>query len=105
MNRLKINLVAAALLLMSPAAHAQTGKTEPAAGPSAIPMPKSDRIAMADFKKLLAAGEVVVIDVRSSDAYAAGHIPGALSIPLESINPALAEKLKRMGKPVAAYCS
>ena len=104
MNRQRITLLAAGLLLVSLAAQAQPKKTEPAAAASA-PMPQSDRIAMADFKKLLATGDVVVIDVRSSDSYAAGHIPGALSIPEDTINAAIAEKLKRMGKPIAAYCS
>ena len=68
-------------------------------------MPKTDRIAMADFRKLLAANDVVVLDVRSAESYAAGHIPGALSIPEETITSALAEKLKKMGKPIATYCS
>jgi 3-mercaptopyruvate sulfurtransferase SseA len=104
MNRQKISLLAAGLLLMSLSAQAQTKKTEPG-GATAVPTPTSDRVAMADFKKLRAKGEVVVIDVRSADSYAAGHIPGALSIPEETITPALAEKLKRMGKPIAAYCS
>lgn len=60
---------------------------------------------MAEFKKLLAGNDVVVIDVRSSDSYLAGHIPGALSMPEETLNAAIAEKLKRTGKPVATYCS
>ena len=95
MNGKKISLLAAALLMASALSPAQ----------AKVPMPKTDRMAMAEFKKLLAAGDVVVIDVRSADSYAAGHIPGALSIPEETINSALAEKLKRMGKPIATYCS
>lgn len=70
-----------------------------------VAMPKTDRIAMADFKKLQAKGEVVVIDVRAESSYVSGHIPGALSMPEGTINASVAEKLKRMGKPVAAYCS
>ena len=69
------------------------------------PMPNTDRISMADFKKLYEAGSVVVVDVRSNEAYLGGHIPGALSIPEETINGAVAEKLKKMGKPIATYCS
>lgn len=72
---------------------------------AAVPMPRTDRMAMADFKKLLAANNVVVIDVRSADSYVAGHIPGALSVPESTINAAVAEKLKKMGKPIATYCS
>ena len=80
-------------------AQAKTGT------PAGVAMPKTDRIAMADFRKLLAANDVVVLDVRSAESYAAGHIPGALSIPEETITSALAEKLKKMGKPIATYCS
>jgi rhodanese-related sulfurtransferase len=36
----------------------------------------------------------VLIDVRSRDAYEKGHIPGALSVPLESLD-ALAPRLNR----------
>ena len=32
-------------------------------------------------------------------------IPGALSIPEETLNGPVAEKLKKMGKPIATYCS
>lgn len=72
---------------------------------AAAPMPKSDRISMAEFKKLYAANEVVVVDVRSQDAYRGGHIPGALSMPEETLSAGVAEKLKKMGKPIATYCS
>jgi len=73
--------------------------------PVAASTPASDRISMAEFKKLYSANELVVIDVRSQDAYLGGHIPGALSIPEETLNGPVAEKLKKMGKPIATYCS
>lgn len=94
---------ALALLTLAVAPHALAQAK--AGAPATVAMPKTDRMTMAEFKKLLAANEVVVIDVRSADSYAAGHIPGALSVPLETITPALAEKLKKMGKPIATYCS
>ena len=90
-------------LAIAPSAFAQARPGKP--GPASVAMPRTDRIAMADFKKLLATNGVVVIDVRSTDAYAAGHIPGALSVPEETITSVLAEKLKKMGKPIATYCS
>ena len=91
------------LLAAAPLAFAQAKTGNP--GATAVAMPRTDRIAMADFKRLLAANDVVVLDVRSAESYAAGHIPGALSVPEETINSALAEKLKKMGKPIATYCS
>ena len=112
MKKKRAVLAAAALLSWSALAMAQTapaaksGKpATPATASNAAPMPRTDRLPMADFKKAYASGDAVVVDVRSAGMYMAGHIPGALSIPEETINPALAEKLKRMGKPVFTYCS
>ena len=50
----------------------------------------------------LAAGEVIVVDVRPEDEYAAGHIAGAVSIPIEH----LTERLEELPDDVdiVAYC-
>ncbi len=47
-------------------------------------------------------GEVTVVDVRPVEEYRAGHIPGALSIPVGELKARLAE-LPR-GREVVAYC-
>lgn len=47
-------------------------------------------------------GDVVVIDVRPGDEYAAGHLPFARSMPLAELKSRLAELPK--DKPVIAYC-
>ena len=47
-------------------------------------------------------GRAVVIDVRPADEYFAGHIPGALSVPLEELQGRLKELPKR--KEIVAYC-
>lgn len=48
------------------------------------------------------AGQVVVIDVRPPEEYAAGHIPGALSIPLDE----LSDRLDALpaDRQIVAYC-
>ncbi len=38
---------------------------------------------MTELRRQLAAGSVVLIDVRPEEEYRAGHIPGALSIPVD----------------------
>jgi rhodanese-related sulfurtransferase len=48
------------------------------------------------------AGEVTVLDVRPAEEYRAGHIPGALSIPVGELKARLTE-LPR-GREVVAYC-
>ena len=107
MMKLSRNKTASALTLtLATLVSSQAfGQTKPAPSTAAVAMPKGDRIAMVDFRKLVASGDVVVVDVRANSAYVAGHIPGALSIPLDAINASVAEKLLRMGKPVATYCS
>lgn len=47
-------------------------------------------------------GEVVLIDVRPPEEYAAGHLPGAISVPLEELDRRLGE-LPRRGE-IVAYC-
>ncbi|NOY85982.1 MAG: metalloregulator ArsR/SmtB family transcription factor [Deltaproteobacteria bacterium] len=52
--------------------------------------------------KRVRAGEVMVLDVRPAEEYSAGHITGAISIPLKE----LAERLSELPKDqeIAAYC-
>jgi len=47
-------------------------------------------------------GEVTILDVRPAEEYRAGHIPGALSVPVTELRTRLAE-LPR-GREIVAYC-
>ena len=47
-------------------------------------------------------GEAVVVDLRPTEEYAAGHLPGALSMPLEELEARLAELPAEV--EVVAYC-
>jgi rhodanese-related sulfurtransferase len=47
-------------------------------------------------------GEVTVLDVRPTEEYVAGHIPGALSMPLEDLERRLADLPK--DREIIAYC-
>ena len=48
------------------------------------------------------AGDIVVIDVRPSDEFAAGHLPFARSMPLAELQHRIDEL--PLGRPVIAYC-
>jgi rhodanese-related sulfurtransferase len=48
-------------------------------------------------------GEAVLVDVRSPQAYADGHVPGALSIPSSEIEERAAE-IRKMGRLPILYC-
>jgi len=47
-------------------------------------------------------GEVTVLDVRPSEEYRAGHLPGALSIPVDELKARLQELPKN--RAIVAYC-
>ena len=49
-----------------------------------------------------ARGDVVILDVRPPEEFAAGHIPGALSVPLDRLDATLARLPKRT--QIVAYC-
>jgi rhodanese-related sulfurtransferase len=61
-----------------------------------------DAIDRAELRARLRAGDVVLIDVRPAEEYAAGHIEGARSIPLDELEHRLAELPP--GREVVAYC-
>ncbi len=55
-----------------------------------------------ELRRRLAAGEVIAVDVRPAEEYTAGHIPGAISIPLEQLADRLADLPAHV--EVVAYC-
>jgi rhodanese-related sulfurtransferase len=61
-----------------------------------------EQIAADELQARLAKGSVIVLDVRPEPEYRAGHIPGALSAPLGSLD-AVAAKLPRR-REIVAYC-
>ena len=69
------------------------------------------RITQQDFKRLVAAKNVLIVDTRSVDAYEMSHIPGAVLLPLEGLAawPAeyekVAQTIQKSTKPVVTYCA
>ncbi len=61
------------------------------------------RISAEDLREKMKAGTVTVVDVRDASAYAAGHIPGALLIPLPSVESNV--DLLPKGKEIVTYCT
>ena len=59
-------------------------------------------VTLPELRRLVRDGDVTVIDVRPNDEYAAGHIPGAVSIPVAELKRRLRELPKR--REVIAYC-
>lgn len=62
----------------------------------------SDAVARDKLLRRVRAGEVVVLDVRPAGEYTAGHIPGAVSLPLEDLENRLDDLPADM--EIVAYC-
>lgn len=62
------------------------------------------RIEWAAFKKLYDAKKIEVVDVRGADAFKAGRIPGARSVPLDDVEKRAGE-LARLKRPIVLYCA
>lgn len=62
---------------------------------------RAQAVSRDDLVKLATDAEVVVVDVRPPEEYAAGHLPGAVSVPLDQLEERLAEL---QGRSVVAYC-
>jgi len=63
----------------------------------------AQRITIDDFARLANEGEVILIDVRSERAYLDGHLPHAVSIPLERLQGAVA-RLRATNARIVLYC-
>jgi rhodanese-related sulfurtransferase/DNA-binding transcriptional ArsR family regulator len=61
-----------------------------------------EQVSAAELAQRLARGQVVVLDVRPEREYAAGHIAGARSAPVEELD-SLAAQLPRR-REIVAYC-
>jgi rhodanese-related sulfurtransferase len=53
-----------------------------------------------EFAEAVHAGEVSVVDVREPHEYAAGHVPGAINLPMSRFDPGELPT----GKPVVLMC-
>jgi rhodanese-related sulfurtransferase len=64
-------------------------------------------MAWAEVKPLLAKGEIVLVDARDTLAYEAGHIPGAVSLPVDAFNEKIAAFTASIPKtrPLVFYCA
>ena len=56
-----------------------------------------------DYKELVNSG-ATIIDVRSKDEFAGGHVKGSVNIPLDVIDSKM-EDIKEMGQPIITCCA
>ena len=78
-----------------------------AAGAAQSPDPSQiPRISMLEFVARHRAGTILVVDVRQESSFRAGHIPGAINVPLTEL-PARAARIAELAasRGVVTYCA
>ncbi len=96
---MKYAILALGLVACSGNGKAPETKGEGAPAPAAAaPAAPADTL-----ETLLAAKDVILIDVRTPMEFQGGHIPGALNIPLSDLSPADAA-IGTKDRPVVVYC-
>jgi rhodanese-related sulfurtransferase/predicted transcriptional regulator len=89
--RLSYEEVAALVGAVQDFANARIATAEQAARAYLGEVADLDPIGRDELARRLLAGDIVVLDVRPAAEYAAGHIPGAVSMPVEELEVRLAE--------------
>lgn len=85
-----------------PATEAPAGKEAPAEAPASVPT----EIDIAGLHAKHSAGEVpILVDVRTQPEWDAGHVPGAVHIPMDEIQSRLGELESHKDGPVYVICA
>jgi phage shock protein E len=94
-------LLSALLLALAACSSVSSPKNSPQAAPAA----SSDSIRIVDGKEAhrLVAEGVKVVDVRTPEEFADGHVPGAVNIPYDEVGARLRE-IGPASTPVLLYC-
>lgn len=74
---------------------------------SQIPQTEADvpRIKVQEAKAAFDSGQAIIVDVRSADAYTAGHTVGAISIPLENFENNINSLSLGKNQWIITYCT
>lgn len=62
------------------------------------------KITAEEAKRMMDAGNVTVVDVRTQEEYDQGHVPGAILIPLQTIGDEMPAELPQKDATLIIYC-
>ncbi len=62
------------------------------------------KVSAGELNDLVSRGKVILVDVRSREAYDRAHLPGALSVPLDEL-PSRVDELRASQQDIVTYCS
>lgn len=99
----KMYLIISIILLLLLLVRYAAGRKMSAAGGSARTQIKN--ISQDEARRIMKQrDDCVIVDVRTANEYAAGHIPGAILIPNESIRGIEPKELPDKGQMILVYC-
>ena len=101
----KFILVIPIFVLAALACNSVLPQTQPAPTPQPLTEADVPRISIEDAKAAVDSGEAVILDVRSAEAFAIGHIAGALSVPLAEIETDPAGLALDQDQWIITYCT
>ncbi|MBC8569319.1 rhodanese-like domain-containing protein [Zongyangia hominis] len=109
MNRLirtGVLLAAALTLLLAGCGgkEAASGSHSGSGSPQESSVLAYHKITAEEGKRMMDEGNVTVVDVRRTDEYQAGHIPGAICVPNEGIGSEQPEALPDLDGVLVVYC-
>lgn len=94
--------VLAVLRALERLAHGRLAEVQQVVGHHLDGQDEMAPVSLPELRRLMRDGDVTVLDVRPADEFQAGHIPGAVSIPVADLSRRLREIPKR--REVVAYC-
>lgn len=102
----------AVAVLVLASCQADNGSSAKAAGGDSLKTPSADssqegayhKIDAEEGKRMMDAGGVIVVDVRTPSEYAEGHIPGAVNVPNEDIGSQQPDGLEDLDATLIVYC-
>ncbi len=80
-----------------------------ACAPTAPKIPQTEdavpRVTVEEAKSALEDGKAIIVDVRSAESYAAGHMAGAISIPLDEFENNIQNLSLNKDQWIITYCT
>ena len=92
-------------ILNQPSINGVSAEQPTAPAAARIPFPGVARISVADAKAAYDAKLAVFVDVRDAGSFAQGHIPGAVNIPLDTIENQPVQASLDKNQWIITYCT
>ena len=72
---------------------------------SSTPTASIDHVSREEVRARLGDPSLALVDVLPAEAFASGHIPGSLSLPVAQINERARHLLRNLNQEIVVYCA